>query len=78
VNRRLACFIRRHPDLDVRSVAVHGSLLNYLSRHADSTQLVIVGHGRAHGVAEMIGPPSYAALQDTSCSVLVCHPQNSL
>jgi nucleotide-binding universal stress UspA family protein len=78
VNRRLACFVRRHPDLDVRSVAAHGSLLNYLSRHANSTQLVIVGHGRTHGVAEMMGPPSYAALRDTSCSVLICDPQNSL
>lgn len=78
VDRRLAWFTRKYPDLDVHSVAVHGSLLDYLSRHAKSTQLVIVGHGRALGVAEMIGPPSYAALQDTSCSVLVCHPQNSL
>jgi hypothetical protein len=57
---------------------VHGNLLNYLSRHAASIQLVIVGPRRAHGVAEMIGPPSYAALHDTECSVLVCDTHGGL
>jgi nucleotide-binding universal stress UspA family protein len=78
LHRRLARTVLRHPALDVRPVAVHGSLLNYLSRHAQSIQLVVVGRRRAHGVAEMIGPPSYAALHDTDCSVLVCNPHNPL
>jgi nucleotide-binding universal stress UspA family protein len=78
LNRRLARTRRRHPDLEVQPVAVHGNLLNYLSRHAASIQLVIVGPRRAHGVAEMIGPPSYAALHDTECSVLVCDTHGGL
>jgi nucleotide-binding universal stress UspA family protein len=78
LSRRLAPSIRRHLDLDVTPVAIHGSLLNYLSRHAQSTQLVIVGRRRAHGISEMVGPPCYAALRDTDCSVLVCHPTNCL
>jgi nucleotide-binding universal stress UspA family protein len=78
LNRRLARTTRDHPELDVRPVAVHGSLLNYLSRHAESTQLVVIGRRRAHDVAEMVGPAGHAALHDTDCSVLVCDPSNSL
>jgi nucleotide-binding universal stress UspA family protein len=78
INRRLACTRRRHPELEVQQAAVRGSLLNYLSRHAQSIQLVLVGRRRAHGVAEMIGSPSYAALHDTDCSVMICAQQGTL
>ncbi len=78
LSRRLERWTRMHPDLDIRPVAVPGNLLNYLSRHAHTTQLVVVGRRRTHGVAEMIGPPSYAALHDTDCSVLVCDPHDQL
>jgi nucleotide-binding universal stress UspA family protein len=78
LNRRLQRSIRRHPGLDARPVAVHGSLLDYLSHHAQSVQLVVVGRRRTHGVAEMVGPPSYVALHGTDCSVLVCDPHNPL
>jgi nucleotide-binding universal stress UspA family protein len=78
LSRRLTRSTRRYPELDVTPVAVHGGLLDYLSRHAQSTQLVIVGRRRAHGISEMVGPPCYAALRDTDCSVLVCDPVNSL
>ncbi|CAN5852947.1 universal stress protein [soil metagenome] len=78
LSRRLAHCTRQHPELDVTPVAAHGSLLTYLSRHAQSTQLVVVGRRRAHGIAEMVGPPCYAALRDSDCSVLVCAPPNPL
>lgn len=78
LSRRLARTTRNHPELDVRPVAVHGNLLNYLSRHAESTQLVVIGRRRAHGVAEMVGPAGHAALHDTDCSVLVCDAARSL
>jgi nucleotide-binding universal stress UspA family protein len=78
LRRRLTRSTRWHPELDMTPVAVHSGLLDYLSRHAQSTQLVIVGRRRAHGVTEMVGPPCYAALRDTDCSVLVCDPVNSL
>lgn len=78
LNRRLARWIRRYPKLDVRPVAVRGNLLNYLAPHAHSIQLVIVGARRSHGIAEMVGPPSYLALHDTDCSVLVCNSHNAL
>jgi nucleotide-binding universal stress UspA family protein len=78
LDRRLAGRTRRHPELDVTPVAAHGSLLDYLSRHARSTQLVVVGRRRARGVAEMVGAPCYAAVRDTDCSVLVCSSLNGL
>jgi nucleotide-binding universal stress UspA family protein len=78
VNRRLACTRRRHPELDVQPVTAHGTLLNYLSHHASSIQLVLVGRRRARGVAEMIGLPSHAALHNTDCSVLVCDQHGTL
>ena len=78
LDRRLTRCTRSYPELDVRSVAVHGSLLDYLSRHALSIQLVIVGRRRAGGVSEMTGPPSYAALHNTDCSVMVCNPHGQL
>lgn len=78
LRRRSTRSTRRHPDLDIRSVAFHGRLLDYLSRHAPTIQLVVVGRRRTHGVAEMVGPPCYAALRGTDCSVLVCDPTNPL
>jgi hypothetical protein len=52
--------------------------LNYLAKNASSIQLLVVGHERARGIRELIGPPGYAALHNTDCSVLVCEPQNVL
>jgi nucleotide-binding universal stress UspA family protein len=78
LNRRLARAARRHPGLDVRPVAVRGSLLNYLSHHAHSTQLVVVGLRRLHGATEMLGRGGHAALQGTTCALLVCPPSGHL
>jgi nucleotide-binding universal stress UspA family protein len=75
LNRRLERATRRYPELEVRPVATHGSLLDYLSQHAHSIQLVVIGRRRARGVAEVVGPAGCAALRDTACSVLVC-PSN--
>jgi nucleotide-binding universal stress UspA family protein len=78
LNRRLARSTAGQRGLDVQTVVVPGGLLTYLSRHTQEVQLVVVARSRSHGVAEMTGPPSYAALHDTDCSVLVCDPHNPL
>jgi nucleotide-binding universal stress UspA family protein len=78
LHRHLERSARRHPGLDVRPVVVHGSLLDYLAHDAQAVQLVVVGRRRTHGIAEMVGPPSYVALHGTDCSVLVCEPRNPL
>jgi nucleotide-binding universal stress UspA family protein len=76
LDRRLAQWKKRYPDLDVEAVAVHGSTLNYLSKNADSIQLIVVGHERTQGVTALLGPPGYAALHNANCSVLICEPHN--
>ena len=76
--RRLAEWQHRYPDLDITSVPSRGDILDYLSAHADSIQLVVAGRGRAGGVAALVGPPGNAALRDSDCSILVCEPHNAL
>jgi nucleotide-binding universal stress UspA family protein len=71
LDRRLARWARRYPDLDVNSVAVHGSTLDYLAKNAGSVQLVVVGAGDRHHVGELVGPTGNAALRNTDCSVLI-------
>ncbi|HPY24352.1 MAG TPA: universal stress protein [Mycobacterium sp.] len=78
LDRRLSEWRRRYPDLDVKPVAVHGSMLHYLSRNAESIQLVVVGARSAEAVGELLGPAGQAALQDTDCSVLVVDRQRLL
>jgi nucleotide-binding universal stress UspA family protein len=78
LDRRLAQWKHRYPDLDVKAVAVHSNTLNYLASNAKSIQLVVVGRQRVHGVSEFVGPPAQAALHDTDCSVLICESQNAL
>jgi nucleotide-binding universal stress UspA family protein len=78
LDRRLAQWKKRYPDLDVRAVAVHGSTLSFLTKNADSIQLLVVGRELTGGIAALVGPPGYAALQNADCSVLICEPQNVL
>lgn len=78
LERRLAEWRARYPDLDVEAVAVHGNLMNYLARQAKSIQLLVIAHDRAHGITELFGPAGSAALRDSNCSVLICEPQNVL
>jgi nucleotide-binding universal stress UspA family protein len=72
LDRSLACWRRRYPDLDLRSVAVHGSAVNYLAKHAADIQLVVVGCDDRSDVGDLLGPTGSAALHDTDCSLLIC------
>jgi nucleotide-binding universal stress UspA family protein len=78
LDRRLDQWRKRYPELDVEAVAVHGSTVNYLTKNAGSIKLLVVGHERASGIREIVGPPGYAALHHTDCSVLICEPRNVL
>jgi len=78
LDRRLAQWKKRYPDIDVRAVAAHCSTLNFLTKNAGSIQLLVVGHERARGVTALVGPPGYAALQNADCSVLICASRNVL
>jgi nucleotide-binding universal stress UspA family protein len=78
LDRSLACWVRRYPDLDVRSVAVHGSAVNYLAKHAADIQLVVVGCDDRSDVGDLLGPTRSAALHDTECSLFICDRRQRL
>ncbi|AKK28780.1 universal stress protein [Mycobacterium sp. EPa45] len=78
LDRRLSHWRSRYPDLDARPVAIHGSVLNYLAKHSDSIQLVVVGARNPRSIEELLGPTGSAALHNTDCSVLVVDRQRLL
>ena len=78
LDRQVAHRRKRYPDLDVETMAVHGTTLKHLTDKAGSIQLLVVGHERARGIRDLIGPPGYASLHETGCSVLICDLQNVL
>jgi nucleotide-binding universal stress UspA family protein len=76
LDRRLARWRRRYPDLQVEAVAVPGSISGYLAAHAAELQLLVVG-ARNHGhVREVVGPAGNVALGDSDCVVLVVDHQH--
>lgn len=76
LDRRLATWKRRYPQLRVESAAVHGGLLEYVASHRRSVGLVIAGsHNRQH-VSELVGPAGSAVLQDADCSLLIVNRQH--
>ena len=78
LDRRLSHWKHQYPDLDARPVAIHGSVLNYLAKHGEEIQLVVVGARNAEGIEELLGPTGSAALHNTECSVLVVDRQRLL
>ena len=76
--RRLAEWQHRYPDLDIASVSTQEGALDYITAHADSIQLVVIGRRRRGGVGAFVGAPGNVALRDTDCSIMVCEPNNAL
>ena len=76
LNRRLARWKRRYAELRVESVAVHGSLLEYLAYNRRSVALVIIGTDNHQRVAELVGPAGSSILQDADCSLLIVNRQH--
>ena len=78
LDRRLSQWRHLYPDLDAKPVAIHGSALNYLSKHAAEIQLVVVGAPNATGIGELLGPMGLTTLNDTDCTILVVDRQRLL
>ena len=78
LDRRLSQWRHLYPDLDAKPVAIHGSALNYLSKHAGEIQLVVVGAPNATGVGELLGPMGLTTLNDTNCTIVVIDRQRLL
>jgi nucleotide-binding universal stress UspA family protein len=76
LDRRLARWRQSYPNVTVQSMAVHGSLVDYLASNRLSAGLVIVGaHNRQH-LDEVMGPMGSARLQDADCSLLIVNRPN--
>ncbi len=76
LDRRLAMWKRRYPRLQVESVAVHGSLLEYVAANRRTVGLVIVGSRNRQHVSELVGAVGTGVLQDADCSLLIAHRQH--
>jgi len=69
--RRLACWTKSDPDIDIRAVAFHGTLLEYVTKQRDPVQLVIARMGNEMRSQNLFQPRPRAALYDSDCSMLV-------
>jgi nucleotide-binding universal stress UspA family protein len=74
--RRLARWNRRHPDLQIEPVAVHGNIVDYLTKHSSSMQLVILAARDSRDMKALVGPAGNAALHRSDCSVLIVDRQH--
>jgi nucleotide-binding universal stress UspA family protein len=75
LNRRLAGWRRSHPDVDIKSTAGHGGVVNYLEylhRNAEPVQLLVADPGRAD---MFLGPSGRAALDAAHCTLLISDRQ---
>lgn len=70
LDRLLAPWARRHPDVEMSSVAVHGSLHDYLAKNVNSVRLVVIGTHDCDAT-RIVEPATNALLHAADCSVLI-------
>jgi len=78
LERTLARYRRLYPDVVVQAVAVRGSPLDYLKRHSESIQLIVLSHPPSNELSELAGPAACAALNGVNCSVLISERHGAL
>ena len=78
LDRCLVKWEREYPDVDMRAVAVHCNIIDYLIKNADSIQLVVVGQEHADGIRSFVGTSGYAALHHGRVFGVDLEPQNIL
>ena len=76
LDRRLARWMRRSPDVRVESSAVHGSLLDYLAENGRSVQLVVVSAREHEDLRQLVGPTGNSVMHNADCSLLVVDHQH--
>lgn len=78
LERSLSRHRRMNPDVDIHAVAVPGDPINYLARHADEIQLIVVNHRPTGRWSELTGRDASATLTDLNCSVLISERHSGL
>jgi nucleotide-binding universal stress UspA family protein len=76
LDRRLAGWTRRYPDVRVESAAVRGSLLDSLAENGRSVQLLVVSARDHERLAQLVAPIGNAVLHSADCSLLVVDHQH--
>jgi nucleotide-binding universal stress UspA family protein len=71
VDRQLEAWIRRYPEMDISSVTLDGTIVDYLAEHAPSVELVVVGADDPGRGDEGDTPAGHRLLSDTDSSVLI-------
>jgi nucleotide-binding universal stress UspA family protein len=78
LERSLTRYRRQYPDVDIHAVAVPCNTMNYLAQHADSIQLLVLGHHPSNELTALTGPTSYSSLNGLDCSLLISEPCGAL
>lgn len=78
LERMLTRYRLLYPELDIHAVAVPGSAVNYLARHCESIQLIVLGQHPSEDLNKFAGPTSNAALNGLNFSVLICERHSAL
>lgn len=75
LERRVAHWRKKHPDLNVELVSDHNGMLNYLEhlqRNAVPIQLVVLDPRRPGPLDVLLGPAGRAVLEAAGCTVMIC------
>lgn len=77
LNERLAPFIEKFPDVQVKKIIARDRPVRALSDAAEGAQLLVVGsHGRGGFKGMLLGSTSRALLQAAPCPMMVVRPDS--
>ncbi len=71
LDRYVACRTPHYPEVHVRTTAAYGPFLNYLTEHAKTIQLVVVGATQTCEVQQLMDPVADDALRQSDFALLV-------
>lgn len=78
LERKLAPWRIRYPDVEASAVTAPGTIVKYLSQHGDSIQIAVIGRRRRGGVGQFIYPTAGVASNLGGYVTMVCGRGQSL
>jgi nucleotide-binding universal stress UspA family protein len=60
-----------HPGVEIETIDLNGSFLDYLAAYAASIQLIMVGSARTPDMQQLLGDVGERALRRSDCSLLI-------
>ena len=73
LDRRVAVWRERYPDVHIRAVSTGGSLPEFLAGYRNDVRLAVVRAGDADQLPLIVGPHGRPLLPHGECSVMVVH-----